>query len=181
MLDTYIVDLKGWVDLALEQAVQSPCLSQRGVSILNSEKRPVAGGFNHPPAPFVCDRSVECNESCGLTAVHAEQSAILAARVDLRGGFLLHVKAKEGRPCASMAPSCLECSKLILEAGIEWVHLVHEPVAQLLAGAETVGWTEGFHWDGTLGPLHVRRYSAAQFHRLTAVCRRHGVRVRLKE
>jgi hypothetical protein len=81
---------------------------------------------------------------------------------------MLHVKAKEDLPYASMAPSCLECSKLILESGIAWMHLLHDPQAQMLPGAETVCEVNGIQSDGNTGTLHVRRYSAAHFHWLTA-------------
>ena len=76
---------------------------------------------------------------------------------------MLHVKAQDGKACASMAPSCLECSKLILASGISWMHLLHHPSAQMLPGAEVVAYV-----DGIDGPLQVRCYSAQHFHWLTA-------------
>jgi len=48
------------------------------------------------------------------------------------------------------------------------MHLLHDPVAQMLPGAMAVGEVEGFRSDGTIGMLQVRRYSAVDFHRLTA-------------
>lgn len=82
---------------------------------------------------------------------------------DAPGTSMLHVKAVDGKPVASMAPSCLECSKLILEAGIGWMHLLHNPTAQMLPGAEPVGYV-----DSATEPLQVRCYSAQHFHWLTA-------------
>jgi hypothetical protein len=48
------------------------------------------------------------------------------------------------------------------------MHLVHDPAAQLLPGAEVVGSTEGFLSDGSFGRLDIRQYSATTFHWLTA-------------
>lgn len=160
--------LQSWIDEACEQASKSPCRSKRGVVISSADGILIGAGHNHQPFPFECDGSEECNRTCGKTAIHAEQSAILTAREPLAGAWMLHVKAKQGKPCASMAPSCLECSKLILASGIAWMHLLHDPMAQMLPGAEVVGETEGFTSDGSLGTLQIRRYSAAHFHWLTA-------------
>ena len=48
------------------------------------------------------------------------------------------------------------------------MHLLHDPAAQILPGAVVVGEVEGFLSDGTSGVLQLRRYSAADFHFLTA-------------
>ena len=48
------------------------------------------------------------------------------------------------------------------------MHLLHDPVAQMLPGAVVEGEVEGFLSDGNLGMLQVRRYSAVHFHYLTA-------------
>jgi deoxycytidylate deaminase len=160
--------LKTWVAEAVNRAMESPCQSKRGVVISSEDGRLISSGFNHQPFPFECDGSERCKKNCGKTAIHAEQSAILAARESVTGAWMLHVKAKQGKPCASMAPSCLECSKLILASGIDWMHLLHDPVAQILPGATVVGEVEGFESDSILGTLQIRRYSAAHFHWLTA-------------
>lgn len=157
-----------WVDYAVEVAMKSPCQSKRGVVIADSEGNLVAKGYNHQPEPFICDGSDACKATCGKTAVHAEQAAILASYGPVRGGWMLHVRAKDGMPCASMAPSCLECSKLILESGIEWMHLLHDATAQMLPGAEKVGTVKGLSTDGSIAELQIRRYSAQHFHWLTA-------------
>lgn len=153
---------------AVRKAMESPCRSKRGVVISTELGLIISSGFNHQPFPFECDSSDRCKKNCGKTAIHAEQSAILSAQSNLSFSWMLHAKAMDGKPCASMAPSCLECSKLILEAGIQWMHLLHDPVAQMLPGAAVVGEVEGFKSDGHFGWLEVRRYSATHFHRLTA-------------
>ena len=169
-----------WVDEAVSVAMQSPCMSKRGVVISSEEGELISTGFNNQPPPFICTGDDRCKKKCGKTAIHAEQSAILAARRDLRDAWMLHVKAKDGKPCASMAPSCLECSKLILASGIAWMHLLHDPEAQILPGASLEAEVEGFRSDGHLGTLQVRRYSAIHFHYLTAECW-HGIELHLPE
>lgn len=156
--------LQSWVDEAVREAMRSPCLSKRGVVIVAQDGSLLATGHNNQPFPFQCDSSEECKRTCGKTAVHAEQDAILKARRKFpKGTSMLHVKAKAGMPVASIAPSCLECSKLILASGIGWMHLLHDPTAQMLPGATIVGSV-----DGDDGPLQVRCYSAEHFHWLTA-------------
>lgn len=159
-----------WVDRATSAAMLSPCQSKRGVVIASPEGDLISHGYNDQPSPFVCDGSDECKRKCGKTAVHAEQAAIITACGSITGCWMLHVKAKQGKPCASMAPSCLECSKLILVSEIAWMYLLHDPEAQMLPGAVVVGTCEGFKTDGTLGELQIRRYSARDFHKLTAEC-----------
>lgn len=127
---------------AVTASLHSPCQSRRGVVIWD-EYGVVTTGFNHQPAPFLCDGSDKCNKDCGKTAIHAEQHAILVApRERLVGASMLHIKTVNGVPMESMNPSCLQCSKLILESGIGWMWLLHPK-----------GW---------------KRYSAAEFHRATS-------------
>ena len=160
--------LQTWVDHAVAVAMESPCVSKRGVVIGTSQSDFVSDGYNHQPYPFQCTSDEKCKRTCGKTAIHAEQAALLSAmRRSLRGCWMLHVKAKQDKPCASMAPSCMECSKLILESGISWMHLLHDPQAQILPGAIVECEVEGFQSDGTLGKLQVRRYSSQHFHWLT--------------
>lgn len=160
--------LETWIDEAVAVAMKSPCQSKRGVIICDEHSGLIASGFNHQPFPFICNGSDDCKRNCGKTAIHAEQSAILSANRSLRGCVLLHVKAKDNKPCASGPPSCLECSKLILESGIGYVLLLSDPHAQLLPGAEVIGKTTGWTSASTLGELDVRQYSAIHFHWLTA-------------
>ncbi len=168
MTPTKSTILQGWVDEAVRVAMESPCVSKRGVVISNEGGHLIAEGHNRQPFPFQCDASERCKRNCGKTAVHAEQSAILTAREPVNGAWMLHVKAKDRKPCASAAPSCLECSKLILVSGIAWMHLLHDPIAQMLPGAFVEGEVDGFLSDGSFGALQIRRYSAVHFHYLTA-------------
>lgn len=126
------------IEFAVEASVLSPCQSKRGAAVFRGEDL-VSVGYNHKPKGFLCDHSAECKRKCPLDAVHAEQSAMVGVPMSaLRGSEMLHVKTIDGLIVPSMMPSCLQCSKLIIEAGIEWMWLYH---------AE--GW---------------KRYTAAQFH-----------------
>ena len=89
--------------------------------------------------------------ACSKICVHAEQAALLDAGIDLhtrRGECeVAHLKVVDGEPVPSGPPSCVECSKLMLTAGIAAVWLLHES-------------PEG-------GPPQWRRYDADDFHRRT--------------
>lgn len=137
----------GLVLSALRQATYSPCQSHRGVVVFHRATLDIlARGFNRKPLGFACDGSDACKATCRLDAVHAEQDALIGARVSLAGADLVHVKAVDGALVASGGPSCVACSKLIVEAGIAGVWL--------------------FHVDGW------KRYTAAEFHQLSLAASR---------
>ena len=124
---------------AIRAALESPCQSKRG-AVIWGKNGVISIGRNHQPQPFPCDGSDICKENCGRTAIHAEQSAILKAAPDvIVGAHMLHVKVVDGKLVASGLPSCMECSKLILESGIAYMWLYHE---------------SGWKW-----------YTASEFHR----------------
>jgi len=118
---------------ALEAAVsignKSPCQkSKRGVVIFNQYGL-LGWGNNHPPKPFVCDGSEGCRGSCNKLAVHAEQAALIDAMNDqepMLDAEMLHVKVIDGVAVPSGPPSCWQCSRLILDSGIQKVWLLHE-------------------------------------------------------
>lgn len=118
---------------ALEQAVKyakrSGCQSKRGVVIWSRDLGYIAGGWNAPPQPFICDGSDQCKAQCSKTAVHAEQAALVDmakwANLDYLQDFeMLHVKVMDGKAVISDKPSCWQCSKLILEFGLKsmWLY-----------------------------------------------------------
>jgi deoxycytidylate deaminase len=118
------------VDAAILSATESPCRSQRGAVIFQPATASRAGfivarGFNAPPPPLRCDRSDRCRISCSRAAVHAEQRALLDAGRSAQFAEMLHVKVQEGELVASGPPSCVECSKLALAAGISGFWLYH--------------------------------------------------------
>jgi deoxycytidylate deaminase len=129
------------VSRAVAVAHESPCRSKRGVVIFRGDT-PIARGFNDKPFGFNCDGSEACKATCRTEAVHAEQVALLRAGLLARGADLLHVKVDaHGSAVFSGGPSCVQCSKLIVAAGIAGVWLNHES-----------GW---------------RRYPAHEFHALS--------------
>lgn len=130
-------------------AAQSPCRkSKRGASIyrvLNvlEDGREVAQethvqGYNGPPWVYqgdepdyelACDGSEACRKSCGDRCLHAEARAIMElvpflaeAPSALR---MVHVKIdpETGRVVAGNGPSCVPCSKTILDRGIHGIWL----------------------------------------------------------
>lgn len=159
-------------ELAVAAANASPCAkSKRGV-VIYSRKTNVdiesndwnwAGRFtihgnahNSPPWPYECDGTDACKANCSRVAVHAEQRAILQSGAGvfprwpnfLQTGVkvethLVHVKTVDGKLVPSpKGPSCDECSKLIVETGVDYIWLYE---------------TEGA-WNC---------YSAYEFHRIT--------------
>jgi deoxycytidylate deaminase len=129
------------VELAVEVAGWSPCRSRRGVVIFSGEDV-ISHGHNFKPRGFECDGSEACKATCRVEAIHAEQQAIInAGRLKTDRAELLHVKAVDGALVPSGGPSCAECSKHIVAAGIARVWLYHAD-----------GW---------------KAYDAADFHRLS--------------
>jgi deoxycytidylate deaminase len=130
---------------AINAAVTSPCQSKRGVAVFRYGEtgRPVmvTTGFNHQVKPLVCDGSDACKSTCRHKAVHAEQDALLLVGPRAEGCDLLHVKVMDGQAVPSGGPSCVQCSKLIVRAGVAGVWLLH-----------AMGW---------------RRYDAEVFHALS--------------
>ena len=112
---------------AFLEVINSVCAkSKRGVVIVKDDKI-IGKGANNPPGTFECNLK-DCYAICRNYTVHAEQNAILDAlkkNNNLEGSRLYHVKFKDSIPQYSGAPSCTECSKLILQSGIEEIVLEH--------------------------------------------------------
>jgi len=113
---------------AVRIGVQSPCeKSKRGVVIWYPDAFDIlCANYNHPPRGFRCDGSDECRAHCGKVCVHAETAAIISAKQGLHGFHMLHVKVVNGQAVPSGPPSCVYCSRHIVEAGIETMWLLHE-------------------------------------------------------
>ncbi len=153
-----IESLQGNAETAIKWAVhaasRSRCAkSQRGVVIwLPGDRHPLSDGTNHQPSPHTCDGSDACRANCAKLCVHAEADALLGIPdIDAACGpehaadwglHMLHVKIVDGIPVPSGPPSCWQCSRLILATpAISTMWLLH--------------------------PTGLRRYSTAEFHRLT--------------
>lgn len=137
---------------AVDAANRSECLkSQRGVAIwMPGERVARATGWNHQPGSHECDGSAECRASCGKLCIHAEADALMAIGCPHRNPderpadalHMVHVKIAGDVQQHSGAPSCWQCSRLIL---------AHGAIAAM--------WL--LHSDG------LRMYSPPEFHELT--------------
>ena len=142
------------VQLAVEASLCSPCRSKRGAAIFYGNDL-IQCGHNYKPGARACDGSVTCKATCRADAVHAEQNALLAAGSRSYRAELLHAKTVDGALVASGGPSCVQCSKLILAAGISAVWLY-----------EADGW---------------QRYDAEAFHLLSLAAVQNPALLRLRE
>lgn len=130
---------------AIHAANRSPCeKSKRGAAVyrdLPGRPTPFVMGTGYNGAPtdligtvaFTCDGSERCRELCGKRCVHAEARAIREALQDPEYGAsgmadLVHIKVIDGKPVAGGPPSCWQCSREILDAGIRgvWLYEVRE-------------------------------------------------------
>lgn len=154
------------VGLAVAYANKSGCAkSHRGVALYHAPHLPKGwlegrpwlpiAACNAPPWPFRCGRNNAhmpksyrdgvCPDHCSKLAVHAEQAVLIKAMKEgmpiNRVAVMVHVKTVGGKLVHSGGPSCWQCSKLMVEAGVLGIWLYHEE-----------GWTF---------------YNRTRFHRLT--------------
>ncbi|APU88842.1 hypothetical protein Rctr197k_010 [Virus Rctr197k] len=140
---------------AVAAACESPCQkSRRGAALWHPHTAALWAATN-TPAMGVCTGTEACRSVCPRICLHAEQAVLLkAGRANGRGpqgAELLHIKVvpldikpfgfDSFKLVPSGPPSCAECSKLLLAAGVAGVWLFHEG-----------GW---------------RRYETVDFHRRT--------------
>lgn len=132
-------DIPGFTDAfyrAVDKARESRCRKVAHGAALFEEQRDSAGfgtrvivsGMNNPVG-FDCmfdasDPENRCRKLCGERCVHAEQSALLKAGLSAAGASLLHIKLDDDLPTSSRGPSCVDCSKLMVVAGVRWVYLL---------------------------------------------------------
>lgn len=118
----------GVVRRLVDAAARSRCKkSQRGAILVTRDRLDVFTGANWPAAGE-CNDSDLCRMDCSKICVHAEQVALLSAgRADVRGADVYHLKVVDGEPVHSGTPSCVECSKLMLQAGVAnvWLYTVN--------------------------------------------------------
>lgn len=126
--------------VATTAAADSPCAkSKRGVVLFCRTHGLLGVGCNHPPDGFECDGSPECRDNCNRLCVHAEMDALAEFAKELAGALLsrtspgapvrpemLHVKVVDGKPVASGDPSCWQCSRHVVNFGVEVFWLLHE-------------------------------------------------------
>lgn len=107
-------------------------------SLCNKSKRVSAiiysNGFsvietNSPPLPFTCMNNENCKKICNKICVHAEERAILSALDkygDLWDCICMHLKIVNGKPVPSGNPSCVTCSRKLLECKVKYMYLWQE-------------------------------------------------------
>jgi len=118
------------ITMAASQAMRSPCAkSKRGVVIFDPTMKLVMGyGYNGPPHDG-CHGDIRCRTHCNKVAVHAEERAVRML-ISLHDAVmpppemhLVHVKLGgvgefENRAVAGGGPSCVTCSRTILDSGL---------------------------------------------------------------
>ncbi len=148
----------GWIAAAVEEARRSDCCkSKRGVVIADPHTGEIlVTAHNSKPPPLSCSGSAACRAECRRVAVHAEERALLRLarlRICPIGGVLLHVKVVDGELVGGGPPSCLQCSRLILEAEISTVWLYEVNTEPGFAGNAWVARSAlQFHLDTMLKP-----------------------------
>ena len=119
------------VRAAIAAARRSSCAKdQRGAAVWHNNGGTIIAASNGPPDPFICDGSDACKASCGKVAVHAEVRAVnrylrLASGLACTGMNVLHIRVVNGQPVTSGPPSCVACSRDMLDAGVAEVWLWH--------------------------------------------------------
>lgn len=125
---------KAWeyLSLAIEEAKKSTCKkSQRGVVIVKDGKI-IGSGYNKVTYEKLCNpcirEEIHDNGRVELcAAIHAEQMAIIDAcnkGNSVKRGTIYHAKIKNGEEKTCNDLSCTVCSRMIFEAGMEFV--LHE-------------------------------------------------------
>ena len=125
-----------WMEMAQSIAKLSTCNKKQVGAILVRDHRVISMGFNGSPSG--CDHCTrgECHlggPTC-RRAVHAELNAVIAAA--------LHGVCTEDSILYSTLRPCLECSKILINAGIVQIYYLHghdsHPLAYQLLGQADV-------------------------------------------
>jgi len=177
------------IDFAVGTACMSPCQKRKvGISVyrciealgsgIERTERTGISGFNGPPvsrcgtlttppASGHCDGSKACRDSCGRRCVHAEFRAIdtistYGRRYSLTTDQMrmVHVKLDgAGKLIPNDGPSCVECSKHILDVGVGGIWLYQDSVWHTVLDAQE---------REAIEPRWIY-YDAERFHRETCV------------
>jgi len=112
-----------WLNTAINISKRSKCVNRQvGAVIVDGSNRPIAMGYNGPPANYKVDK--DCGSFCprggsqnrpsdyaNCVSVHAEANALLFADRRLLKDATIYIT----NPC------CWECAKLIANSGIREV------------------------------------------------------------
>lgn len=127
-----------WIEYAASLAREhSRCGRSKCGSVIVRDCEVIGEGFNSPPgereSQSRCERKAELKDgfkSDRTCCVHAEQRAVMDALKSrsgfLKGSTLYFIRLDDqGQPQSSGMPYCTICSKMALDAGIEWFVLWH--------------------------------------------------------
>lgn len=155
------------IEQALVMAKASPCAkSKRGAALyfpFHDGQVIIGRGFNGQPDGFPCTGSASCRSHCRMICQHAEARAIMDAMQkrsfdEVVAGVplaeLVHVKAVDGKLVAGGGPSCVQCSRLIVDVGFIAGVWLYEAYVSSAPGPQ-------------LSPSGWFYYTAADFHRVT--------------
>lgn len=144
------------IEEAIEEARRSPCAKSKRGAVVFAEDRILGIGFNGQPTGFACTDSHACHKHCAMICMHAEARAILDALTSPPTyprsvpRELVHVKVSDGKLATSGGPSCVQCSRLVVDQRIAGVWLYE------VKSATSEGVDEGWYF-----------YPAAEFHRIS--------------
>lgn len=180
------------IEEALAAASHSPCQKRKvGISVYRCLRGLPGGqelvidtnssGYNGPPFTWnkdepdvegACDGSEACRRDCARRCVHAEVRAIDTIVEELRDRShllrLVHVKLDDaGKLKACNGPSCIDCSKFILDCGIGGIWLLENPPRD--PAEEWSAWYQGREPERDPAPARWRYYPAKEFHQATMV------------
>lgn len=145
VLDVSMVpgDYRRWllrvIPQVIDEARRSLCAKdRRGAGVWHRNYDHLSLGNNSPPTPFRCD----AEERALLRYLSAAGNGLGRTGMDV-----LHLRVVDGEPVPSGPPSCITCSRTILEAKAARVWLWHEE-----------GWTmyaaDDFHVRSLAHPKH---------------------------
>lgn len=137
----YFYDL---LDKMIFYGSKGPCAKSKRVSAIITNYNEYVISVNTPPVGFNCQNNDACKKVCNQVCVHAEENAILTAfnaNLEVKNSTCLHLKIKDGNPTFSGRPSCIYCSRKLLQSEVKYMYLFHEN-----------GW---------------KRYTSEEFHRET--------------
>lgn len=132
---------RAWMEMAQSIAKLSTCHKKQVGAVLVRNHRVISMGFNGSPSGCVHCRRGECYSGPPCRrAVHAEMNAVIAAA--------LHGVCTDDATLYSTLRPCLECSKVLINAGIVHIYYLNghdsHPLAYELLGQAGVG-IEPFH------------------------------------
>jgi len=103
--------------LALSQALNSTCLRTKIGCILVNNGQVVSGGYNGAPDDMVpCTITQKCPKS--ISGLHFEQGNSYCIGVHAEARCLMQIKQSAGSILYTTHKPCLECTKLIIQAGL---------------------------------------------------------------